>query len=169
MAHYKFMTQILFPKPKTIKPTQYEKFKAKMLKDKEIRAKYLTLRRKKPTLRKKRVKLPSIRSLITKADKLFSVFVRNRDKKCVLCGKAINLTNGHLVKRGKKSVRWDEVNCNCLCMACNYRDNFDHDIYVSWFLREYGEAMYQDLVERSRGVFKPNREYLNGIISKYSI
>ena len=164
------MTFQSFPKPvKKIKDFMAE---SKRRNDK-LREKYLQsikngiLRPKKKVVKKKRVKLPTIRKLILHADKLFSLFIRNRDKRCVLCGTTLNLTCGHLIKRGKKAVRWSEINCFCLCSGCNYRDNFDHDIYVAWFIRKYGEENYLYLVERSRGVFKPSREYLNAIIKQY--
>lgn len=117
----------------------------------------------------KRKKLPSISSLKKKADNLFSLFIRERDKRCVIGGGKCrgSLQCGHLIKRGKMATRYDEVNCNCLCEYHNYLDNFDHDIYVSWFLRNYGALMYQDLVERSRGIRQMKRLDFMDIISKY--
>lgn len=173
---------VAFPKPKTVKLSQYEKAKIyqskranklvnEILGSKQLSKdlKYALRMPKVKRKAKKRVKLPSIRKLTLKADKLFSVFIRQRDKECVLCHSKLNLTCGHLIKRGKRSVRWDEINCHCLCMGCNWKDNFDHDVYVAYFIREYGELMYLDLVDRSRGIFKPTREYLQSIIEKYDI
>lgn len=153
-----------FPKPVTIKETNYERA---LRYQQKARLKSIVKKQKKH--KKKRVRLPPLRALITKADRYFSLFIRHRDKKCVLCGATDNLTNGHLIKRGKKRVRWDELNCHCLCSRCNYRDNFDHDIYVSWFITQYGALPYQDLVEKSRGTYKPKRDELNEIIRHYSL
>lgn len=173
------MTQIGFPKEITPKETPYERNKRYLEKSitkglsqaKAGKGKKLILRHKKATPKKKRVKLPSMRALTTKADTRFSLWIRTRDGfKCVLqnskCHGAIQ--NGHLIKRGKRSVRWDELNCHALCSYHNFLDNMEPQHYISWFLREYGELPYQDLVERSRGVFKPSREFLNEIISKYA-
>ena len=164
------MTFQSFPKPvKKIKDFMAE---SKRRNDK-LREKYLQsikngiLRPKKKVVKKKRVKLPTIRKLILHADKNFSVFIRQRDLRCVLCGSTTQLTNGHLIKRGKKSVRWDDKNCNCLCMGCNYKDNFEHDHYVVWWINKYSPLKYEQLVERSKGIFKPSREYLNAIIKQY--
>jgi len=155
------MTQ-MFPKPVKRVESQLEKvkrYRAKALKK-------LVGARKRPGKRK-RVRLPKLSTLMRKADSLFSQFIRARDKKCVLCGTVKNLTAGHLIKRGKKSVRFDENNVNCLCSGCNYKDNFEHDLYVSWWLREYGTTPYQDLVDRSKVLQKVSREWLNEIIAKY--
>ena len=116
---------------------------------------------------KKRVKKPSLPKLMKKADKIFSEWIRNRDQHCVLCGTTYQLCNGHLVKRGKHSTRFDEKNCNCLCKRCNFRDEFDHDIYVSWFLKKYGEEEYQDLVKRGHTIKKFNRYELEELIERY--
>lgn len=152
-----------FQKPVKVKETPYERAKRYRLNT----LKKLTKRPTRVVKRKKRVKLPKLSTLMRKADSLFSQFIRVRDKKCVLCGTVKNLTAGHLIKRGKKSVRFDETNVNCLCSVCNYKDNFEHDIYVAWWLRQYGSTPYQDLVDRSRIMKKVTREWLNQIITKY--
>lgn len=118
----------------------------------------------------KRKKLPTVRSLVKKADLVFSLWVRKRDGfKCVLASEKCKgpIQCGHLIKRGKKAVRWDEVNCNALCSYHNYLDNMEPQHYLSWWLRNYGATLYQDLVDRSRRLFKPSREFLLSIIEKY--
>lgn len=93
-----------------------------------------------------RIKVVPLKKLVEKADKVFSVFIRERDmRKCVLCGSEVNSTCGHLIKRGKKRVRWDENNCFCLCSICNFRDKVDtdyHGKYVAWYIERYGIARY---------------------------
>jgi 5-methylcytosine-specific restriction endonuclease McrA len=175
---------VMFPKPKTVKLSPVEKAmkawgkrktariltKGMKVIEKELKqAKYPRVVPKVKRKKVKRVKLPSTRKLIRECDRLFSLFIRQRDKSCVLCGSTTNLTNGHLIKRGKKSVRWDEMNCNCLCMGCNYKDNFDHDVYVQWWILKYGVGAYFNLIERSRGILKPSREFLSNIITKYNV
>jgi len=167
----------MFQKPKTVKLTPYEKAqkawgkrKVALLLAKGMGVVKKELKRAKKSKRIKRIKLPTIHSLVLKADQKFAAYIRNRDgNKCILCGSTKNPTCGHLIKRGKKATRWDEVNCNCLCSGCNYKDNFEHDHYVLWFLREYGQPMYEDLLERSKCIVKLNREYLTKIIEQYDI
>ncbi len=117
----------------------------------------------------KRKKLPSIKSLKRKADKLFSLFIRNRDKVCFLkskdCKGAIQC--GHLIKRSKMATRYDELNCHALCEYHNYLDNFEHDLYVARFIEKYGSEAYLRLVKKSRRLVKANRLFFEKIIKKY--
>jgi len=165
------MTPIAFPKP--VSPSKEERRRNSLKRVWERKKAMIVGKGRKNArkgLKKGKKRLPTIRSLIGKADKVFASYIRNRDgNKCVLCGSTKSPTCGHLIKRGKKATRWDEVNCNCLCSGCNYKDNFEHDIYVIWFLREYGQTMYEDLLDRSKVLFKPTREYLLGVIEKYDV
>lgn len=70
----------------------------------------------------------SRKKLIAKLDKLFSEYIRKRnaDKKgyveCFTCGKKDywkRLQCGHFQSRKHLSTRWDEVNCQVQCPACN--------------------------------------------------
>jgi hypothetical protein len=120
--------------------------------------------------KKKRAILPSLSSLKRKADSLFSKFIINRDKKCVLCNSTYNLTNGHLIKRGNMSTRYDEINCHCLCSKCNFKDwkvRSYHDVYIAWFIKSYGTPFYYNLVNKI-GIKQMKRQDYLEIIKKYS-
>ena len=120
---------------------------------------------KKGIPRKRLVPLPR---LIKKVDSIFSLWIRKRDgEKCVLCGSRVRVQNGHLIRRGKRSVRFDDVNCHAQCSSCNYKHNFEPEHYTNWFIREYGSAMYEDLVDRSRQTKKWTRDELENLIKKY--
>jgi len=153
--------------------------KKKTMKDYAIASKERKLARKghkKVKFKASKKKLPSIKSLKTKADKVFSLFIRNRDgNKCVLCGSTKNVQNGHLIKRGKMSVRYNTWNCHALCSQCNYRDNFEPWHYVNWFLSFYdnqgigkhGQGNYEFLINKSKQLVKANREFFEEVIEKY--
>jgi hypothetical protein len=119
----------------------------------------------------KRKKLPSLKGLKAKADAVFSLFIRRRDKnKCVLCNlthRDVNIQCGHLIKRGKMSTRYDEINCHALCSGCNYKDNFEPQHYIIWFIHNYGSKPYEDLVDKSKKLVRANREFFLDIIKKY--
>lgn len=180
MDHYKFMTQILFPKPKTIKPTQYEKFKAKMLKDKEIRAKYLTLRRKKPILRKKRVrlpKLPKIKNLEARLKKVMYPYIKKRDGNiCISCGKKNLIGNdwhaGHYIKAElcNMVIRYDEWNINSQCSHCNKWLRGNTIAYRNAMLDKYGTKAVEELDNKYNKSLPLNfneREWLLQKIAEY--
>jgi len=144
--------------PKPIKPPKLSKYQRLMTKKG----------------RKHKKSLPSISSLKKKANLLFSNFIRSRDKyTCVLCkfkGDKTTIDNGHLIKRSSKLFLFSELNCHALCKKCNYKDWKDgtyHDVYVAWFIKNYGAFPYADMVERKDSIKQLKRlDYLE-IIDKY--
>ena len=95
------------------------------------------------------------KKLVKKLDKVFSEYIRLRDGyKCVLCGSRINIQAGHLITRGKYSTRWDEDNVFAQCRSCNYRHEYQPEIYTSWYIEKFGENRYLDLVEKSNVIVK---------------
>ena len=83
------------------------------------------------------------------ADDQMSLYIRERDRRCVLCGKKDHLTNGHLITRAKYATRWAEENCYCQCTGCNMRHEFQGEIYTDWWIRQNGEEAYHALVLKS--------------------
>lgn len=55
-----------------------------------------------------------------KADTEFSKFIRNRDKKCVKCGRAESLQCSHFWSRNNSATRYLPENADTLCYACHY-------------------------------------------------
>lgn len=118
--------------------------------------------------RKGKKRLPSIKSLKTKADATFSIWIRARDKNtCVICHSRENIQCGHLIKRGKMATRYNELNCHALCSSCNYKDNFEPQHYLSWFLLEHGKDWYIYLVNFSKVIKQMKRIDFEEIIKKY--
>ena len=67
----------------------------------------------------------SISKLKKELDRVFSIYIRQRDNgQCFTCPNKNDykkMQNGHFVPRQYLAVRWDETNCNCQCYACNMR------------------------------------------------
>lgn len=118
--------------------------------------------------RKKLVRLTPYPKLLKQADAVFSLWIRKRDGRCVCCGSTENAQAGHLIRRGKHSVRFEESNVNRQCKRCNYLHEFHPQVYTAWYIRKYGAAHYIDLVEMSMKVRKIPRSELEDIIRKYS-
>jgi len=53
------------------------------------------------------------------ADWKWSLWIRQRDKKCLLCGKTDNLTNSHFYGRSNAGTRFHPDNCDTFCMECH--------------------------------------------------
>ena len=113
-------------------------------------------------------KSPSPRKgLIKKADIAFSFYVRERDRRCVLCGSRDRLTNGHLITRSKYSTRWDIRNGFCQCVGCNMRHEYDFTPYVEWWTKRFGDHEYHQLVADSNRIRKYTDEDLKEIATFY--
>lgn len=113
--------------------------------------------RKKPKPRK-RIKKRATST--TKADTLFSKFIRARDGKCVRCDKTEYLQNSHFWPRAISSVRYDSENCDALCYGCHYGDRINgweyakHGDYRDFKLNQLGEERYNALRIRAKTTMK---------------
>lgn len=119
-----------------------------------------------------RIKQPTLKQLMIQADAAFSMYIRERDNwTCVLCGSTKKPQCGHLIRRGKMSVRFDERNCACQCYSCNYRHEWFPEIYTNWFLQNELQSLtrYTELVYLAHDLGKKrfNKEELQTIIDTY--
>ena len=109
-----------------------------------------------------RIKQIPLKTLVKKADELFSIYTRNRDSQrgCYAteileekgkCKSGFNCC--HLFGRGKYDIRWDEFNGHGGCFYHN--QIHDHTfrpqphIMTGWFIRKFGFEKYEELRKRS--------------------
>lgn len=90
----------------------------------------------------------SRKKLVSKLDKIFSEYIRNRDGICVQCGSINNLTCGHLFSRINYSTRWDEENCWCQCCGCNLRHEHEFEPFRRFVEGKIGRDKYDLLYQR---------------------
>lgn len=92
-------------------------------------------------------------------DKLFSEYIRLRDKVCQRCGKANQIACAHFHGRARKSVRWDSDNACGLCMGCHvYLDSHAME-KVEFFRQRLGQESFDMLNSRMRNLWsKPDKE-----------
>ena len=110
---------------------------------------------------KKGCRKPSPAALTRRLDETFSLYVRLRDSKawnfqyfrCISCGQIKpfeQMDAGHFVGRTHKATRWDELNVNGECRACN-RMSADHIIYYQMNLEaKIGRDKLDMLLARGR-------------------
>lgn len=123
--------------------------------------------------KKKKIPLRKLlRRLEKKADKVFSLYVREQTKatspKCPLCGINEIQCCFHFIRRRRKILRWNVWNVVGACHRCNYIEYRDPDLSRAWFLKTRGLTLYLDLVERSKESFAPTVEFLESIIKQYT-
>ena len=87
----------------------------------------------------------SRRWLVAELDRLTSIIVRRRDRRCVICGSTHNLQCSHFYSRRYLAVRFDLRNCHAMCAACNRRHNADPGPYLRFMLERYGEEGVAEL------------------------
>ncbi len=90
----------------------------------------------------------------TKADKLFSIYIRERDKRCFFCpNKATQ--NSHFWGRGSSATRYDPLNCDGICGGCHMRhEGSKQGLYREKKINQLGEREYAALEKRARSVMK---------------
>lgn len=93
-------------------------------------------------------------SIIKRIDKIFSMYIRLRDKGvCCTCGKIcpVNYMDcGHYIDKSVcgLDLRWDEVNCNCQCRSCNRIEDGNKDKYKEFLINKYGKEILERFNQR---------------------
>jgi hypothetical protein len=103
-------------------------------------------------------KAPEKLSTITnRLDRLTSILVRKRDKRCCTCGSTENLQCGHFISRVFVNTRWDLRNCNAQCASCNVMHELNPVPYYEFMLAYYGKIVIVDLNQEAHSGKKLNR------------
>lgn len=127
-------------------------------------------------------KLTPLPKLVKKLDALWSLRVRERDQKCILCGKYINdiksLQAHHWIvtKNQSKKYRWDIRNGVSLCYGCHiHQVHSNPSVELIDRLKKLciinNIATREDIEEitnNSHEIFKLNRVWLEDNIKLYS-
>lgn len=109
-----------------------------------------------------------MRIVIDAADKVFSQYIRLRDKHCVRCFSRVELNekglpvshqNSHYFSRGKENTRFDTENCDTLCMACHMRWGGDErEEYKAFKIKQLGEEGFKRLDVAAHTLCKKDRK-----------
>lgn len=91
---------------------------------------------------------------IKKLDKLFSQYIRNRDKRCLRCGKKENLQCAHIFSRRHFNTRWDEENAVTLCYACHLHWAHKEPVEFTEFVKKILGNKFKNLELRHNLVVK---------------
>lgn len=133
--------------------------------------------KKKKTSSKKRQ--PSHSTLVKRLDKVFSQYIRLRDSdangycKCISCGRVYywkDIQNGHYMSRRYLSTRFDELNCNAQCVACNIFNQGNIQMYRQNLIKKIGEKNVDYLEYKARATTKHYAVFeLQELIKYYTI
>ena len=114
------------------------------------------------------MKVKTVSKLRKQADKVFSLWVRARDRKCFTCGSRDNLQNGHFISRSYNILRFSEINCNAQCVVCNVFKSGNMPEYAERLMKKYGPEIISQLNKEKRQTKQWKVKELEEIIKKYS-
>ena len=117
------------------------------------------------------MKSVSTKTLHEKLWKLFSFYIRQRDKwTCYTCGKVgegAEIHAGHF-KHGV--LDFDEMNIHAQCVSCNKWKSGKLDVYAENLIRDYGLKEFKALCQRASMALKGDKkthEWYYSMIEKY--
>ena len=121
--------------------------------------------------KKKKKRITPLPTLIKKADRIFSLFIRNRDAvdlqgRCCTCGSLGNQA-GHFIKRTHKKIRWHPQNVHTQCCKCNLFLDGNEAEYSRFIINKYGLETFNWLLSQ-KGTYKVTREEVEKVIEAYS-
>lgn len=124
----------------------------------------------------KKKRKPSSRELLRRLDNtaktLWSIAIRKRDNyTCFTCGtkgaeRDGKMQCGHLITAAKLPTRYDPKNMHCQCSSCNFKHEFQPEIYFNKFVQTYGEKELDKLVYKSNTFQKKTVQFLEGEIAR---
>jgi len=114
----------------------------------------------------KKAKKAKLSTLVDKADKLASQYIRqkyadhNGNVTCISCEKVLPWKEAHcahFIVRGKKATRWMEENLRPACCSCNsYRKEFHMMEYTLKMTDFYGRDFVNELRELAKKDLSPS-------------
>lgn len=134
---------------------------------------------KKQNVRKEKGKKRSTMSLITKLDRVFSLYIRLRDSRqfaykgfrCISCGQVKPFAKadcGHYYSRKNMATRFDEDNCNSECSFCNRFDASHLIGYRENLIKKIGQQRFDLLRVKSNQTKKWSAFELEELIKYYT-
>lgn len=108
----------------------------------------------------------SVSQLTKELDKVFSLYIRQRDSdedgygRCVTCDKLGHYKEmdcGHFVSRSYKSVRWNEYNCALQCKRCNSYGAGEQYLFGKAIDKRWGDNISFVLQSSKHNSYKANK------------
>jgi len=119
-----------------------------------------------------RTKKPSISKLKKELDRIFSLYVRYRDRgQCITCSvkrPPKEMQNGHYIARSNMATRFDEWNCNAQCFQCNVFKSGNYPKYALALKDKYGDRILEELDKKSQEIRKFTRADYEEMIVQYT-
>jgi len=102
-------------------------------------------------MKKVKRKKPTVSKLKKKLWKVFTLYIKNRDKwTCFTCGrqaKGAGMHSGHYIAKsvGGLALYFHEKNVNAQCYHCNIDLSGNSDVYIQKLIGKYGEEVIDEI------------------------
>ncbi len=128
---------------------------------------------RKSTIKKKSTNPRKV--LIHKLDRLFSLYIRQRDSvkgknTCFTCGKIEKIERlhaGHFMVRQRMATRWSEINVQPQCPSCNTFNSGRQAEFGIALDEKYGKGTARKLIDKSYTLKKYDIGELETLIAHY--
>lgn len=106
---------------------------------------------------------------IDPADKVFSQYIRLRDRECKRCHSKVKLNEkgdpvthqaSHFQGRRKENTRFDPENVDCLCTGCHMYFTANPAEHYEWQVKVKGQELVDSLVLKSNMYVKKDRKLM---------
>lgn len=104
---------------------------------------------------------------ICPADKVFSQYIRLRDKRCMRCGSRVQFNAkglpvsheaSHYFGRGRESTRFDQNNVDTACYGCHQQwGSTDREAYRNFKIKQLGQEGFDRLTLKADTYCKKDR------------
>lgn len=120
--------------------------------------------------KKKRKKLPKIKTLRNKLDNIFNKYIRLRDGACILTGETENLSCSHYYdKKNNPYLRWDERDAHAMTKKVHWLHHHGKaPDYALWMFEHNGIKFMRKLAkDANKKIIYRRTDYLQ-LIELYS-
>ena len=100
------------------------------------------------------------------ADKLFSKWIRLRDKQCVRCRSKVKFNSkglpishecSHFKGRGREATRFEPLNCDTLCYGCHAYLTAHPDKHIEFQVERKGQDVVDKIILQANSYKKKDR------------
>jgi len=122
------------------------------------------------------IKKQSLPRLEKELDRIFSLYIRQRDAdqngnvKCCTCPAISHwkeMDCGHFWSRRHRATRWHDQNCGPQCTACNIFQEGNKPAFMLYLQRRYGGQILELLELKKNNIAKYGRFELGIMIEEY--
>ena len=108
-----------------------------------------------------------IKTLRTKADRLFQQYITGKYKRCEICGRPTQVAHHYFVKAVSSSLRYEEKNAIPLCNGCHFKFHSMFSAEMNGLIIEKrGIKWFKSLQKQRNEVWKTTKANYNKVIDQ---